>query len=130
MPSLPAFSFPSPDEWHVAWEQITLGDLISQIVLEEVAAFRQRQSDRRLITVLTSRQIEQAASKGKVSMGGEELDQKVDDQTAVETALQAFKDGFYMVFVNDQQIPALDSLVLLNEDTKVTFVRLIPLAGG
>ncbi|MBN1318591.1 MAG: hypothetical protein JXA42_24130 [Anaerolineales bacterium] len=130
MPSLPALTIPFPDEWLIGWEQITLNDLISRIVLEEVAAFRKRQSELRLFKVLTTSEIEQAASKGKVSMGGQDLDQAVDEQAAVETALQAFQDGFYLVFVNGQQVPTLDSIVLMSEETQITFVRLIPLAGG
>jgi hypothetical protein len=108
----------------------TLRSLITQVVLEEVNAFRKRQAERRLTHVLTAAQIDLAAQQGKVSMGQSELQQAVDPQDAVTTAIQAFEDGLYLVFVDGEQPQQLDDLVNIAEDSHVLFVRLVALAGG
>ena len=46
-------------------------------------------------------------------MGGRDLQQQVDPQAAVENALQGFEDGFYFVFINDEQQQDLDGEVYL-----------------
>jgi hypothetical protein len=54
----------------------------------------------------------------------------VDVQGAVETALQAFKDGFYLVFIDDRQQEDLTAVVNLKTNSELLFLRLIPLVGG
>jgi hypothetical protein len=68
--------------------------------------------------------------QGKVDSGGSELDQKVEAQPAVEVALQAFEDGLYFVFVDDNQIEDLDAMVALKPTSQLLFLRLVPLVGG
>ena len=65
----------------------TLAELLTQIVTAEVSAFKARQADRRMTKVLGLVDIEAGVAIGKVSSGGSELDQVVDLQGAVETAL-------------------------------------------
>src|SRR6267142_3570188 len=47
-----------------------LRDLIEYIVCEEVRAFRLRQENHRLLRVLSTNEIADAASQGKIVMGG------------------------------------------------------------
>ncbi len=63
-------------------------------------------------------------------MGGRDLDQKVDVNEAIATALEAFEDGLYLVIVDGQEQRSLDGQVFLNADSKIAFVRLTMLAGG
>jgi hypothetical protein len=63
-------------------------------------------------------------------MGGRDLDQKVDADEAVATALEAFEDGLYLVVVDGQELRNLDAQVFLQPDSRVAFVRLTLLAGG
>jgi hypothetical protein len=109
---------------------VTLRDLIAQVVRHEVAAFKQRQSDRKFVHALTARQIEEGAARGKIDMGGRDLDQEVDPEQAVGTALEAFEDGLYLVIVDGVEQRKLDNQVFLNPDSRVAFVRLVMLAGG
>jgi cytidylate kinase len=129
-PLLADWLFALPTEWESPTERIHLRDLITRVVLEEVAAFKERQAEQRLLRVLTSREIVEAAAKGKVTMGGRDLDQEVAPQAAVATALQAFEDHIYYVFVDGQQQQGLDAEVQLKPNSRVTFLRLVPLAGG
>ena len=109
---------------------VTLRDLIGRVVRHEVEAFKQRQEERKLFRALTARQIEEGAARGKVDLGGRDLDQKVDVEGAVGTALEAFEDGLYLVVVDGQEQRSLDAQVFLQPDSRVAFVRLTMLAGG
>ena len=111
-------------------EQLLLRELIARIVREQVAAFQQRQEARRFIRVLTAAEIQQGVAQGKVDMGGHDLQQQVEPESAVATAWQAFEDGLYLVFVDNEQLHSLDSELHLQPDSHLTFVRLTPLVGG
>jgi hypothetical protein len=129
-PVLTGWSIPFPPVVEDSAAPILLCELISCIVLEEVDAFRKRQEERRLVQVLSPEQIQLGVDKGKVDMGGRDIDQDVNPQAAVATALQAFEDGLYFVFVDGEQHLELDRPVRLSPDSQVTFIRLVPLAGG
>jgi alpha-D-ribose 1-methylphosphonate 5-triphosphate synthase subunit PhnG len=109
---------------------ITLQDLLAQIVRSEVAEFKERQTQRRLTRILSAADIGLGVARGKIEAGGSELDQAVDVEGAIDTALQAFKDGFYLVFINDQQQEDLADLVEVGLNSEMLFLRLTPLVGG
>jgi hypothetical protein len=110
---------------------VTLRGLIEHVVRAEVAAFKQRQCDRLQLRVLTAREIDEGAEKGKIESGGSEVGrQNVDAEEAVGTALTAFEDGLFLVVVDEQQHRELDRQVFLQPDSRVTFIRLTLLAGG
>lgn len=109
---------------------LTLRELIDRIVRAEVAAFRERQEDRRIARALSAAAIAEGAARGKVDMGGRELDQEVDEDQAVGTALQAFADGIFLVAVDGREVRDLEESVYLKDDSRVTFIRLALLAGG
>lgn len=124
-------------DWQMPWppdegggESLTLRELITRIVHQEVQAFEKRQEERKLMRILTEKEIESGLEKGRVDAGGRELHQKVAPDEAVGTALQAFEDGLYLVFLNDQEQRDLDKQVYLQPDSKLTFVRLAMLAGA
>ena len=121
------------DPAEIDWPEVRsllLRDLIEAVVREEVADFRERQAANRLVRVLTEQQIAAGAERGKVSSGGSDLDQPVDPDVAVATAIEAFSDGFYFVFVDGEQVEDLDVAVTIAPDSTLLFVRLVPLAGG
>jgi hypothetical protein len=126
----PDQGFPYPPDYQKTGGRTTLRDLISRIVLAEVAAFRQRAEERRLFRTLTSAEIARGIELGKIDSGGRELDQAVDEQAAVATALQAFEDGLYYVFIDGKQHQELDATVFVGPTSTVTFIRLVALAGG
>jgi hypothetical protein len=110
--------------------RITLRDLITTIVQEEVAAFNRRQKDRGLVQILTKEEIALGVESGKVDSGGRDLEQEANPQTAIAAAIQAFEDGFYFVFLDGDRQDDLDREVYLSADSRLTFVRLVPLIGG
>jgi len=121
---------PIPPSIGAGGDRLTLRILLTQIVLAEVAAFHTRQEQRRLTKVLSRAEIEQKVLLGRVDMGGEDLNQEVDPQAAVANALQAFEDRIYFVFIDDVQQHKLDSEVMVNPDSEMMFLRLVPLVGG
>ncbi|HEX6776577.1 MAG TPA: hypothetical protein VF099_00175 [Ktedonobacterales bacterium] len=111
--------------------QTLLHALIAAVVIDEVAEFHERQQQRRFVRVLTPEQLQQGAEAGKIDAGGQdEQPQMVDAQEAITTAQQAFEDGLYYVFVDEQRITALDQRVALHEGSHVLFLRLVALVGG
>ncbi|NJM41817.1 MAG: hypothetical protein HC853_14165 [Anaerolineae bacterium] len=108
----------------------SLRDLIAFIVRSEVEAFRERQEARRLTRVMSAVEIAQGAERGKVDAGGHDLQQAINPNDAIEDALQAFEDGLYFVFVDEQHTEQLDALIHLQSQTQILFMRLVALAGG
>ena len=124
------WSIPFPPDLAEGGDQLTLRDLITRIVRGEVVAFKERQDQRRLVNTLTAREIEESALKGKVDLGGRDLRQSVDEDTAIGAALQAFEDRLYFVILDGEEQHDLDREVYLQPDSQVTFLRLVMLAGG
>lgn len=118
-----------PDDLHQG-RSLILRDLITYIVQQEVEQFKARQEQRRLEHFLSKEAITEGVKRGKVDMGGRDLQQEVNGDAAIGTALQAFEDGLYYVFVDDHQYTSLDNEVFLKIDSKILFVRLVALAGG
>jgi hypothetical protein len=129
-PLFPDQGFPYPPDYQRSSGRTTLRDLITRIVLEEIAAFRQRAEERRLLRALTATEIARGVETGKIDSGGRELDQNVDEDTAITTALQAFEDGLYYVFIDNKQYQELDAPIVVGPTSTVTFIRLVALAGG
>lgn len=100
----------------------------------EVQTFQLRQEERRLLHVLEPHQISSAASQGKIIMGGVEpsgfIQQQPDADEAVQTALQAFTDGLYLVFLDGQQLRDLTVHINPQPGSTLLFIRLVALAGG
>jgi len=111
-------------------QEIALRDFLERIVLQEVEAFQLRQEERKLERLLTKEDIEKGKAVGKIDSAAKDYVQDVNPTEAVEAALLAFEDGFYYVFVDDVQYEALDEVFTLRAESRVLFLRLVPLAGG
>lgn len=133
----------SSAEAQAAEVSLSLRELMSAVVAREVAAFGERQEQRRLTRVLLPDEIARGAERGKIDMGGPRNANAGDEETrgageevtidaaeAVATALQAFEDRLYLVFVDGQPIQSLDAPVALHGGSHLLFVRLVALIGG
>lgn len=109
---------------------ITLRQLITLIVLDEVSAYNERQKKQCFTKILTQQQINDSAKSGKINMGGAEETQFADTESAVAEAIQAYEDGLYLVFLDSIEQTNLDAQVYLSTDSKMTFIKLTFLAGG
>lgn len=129
-PLVPDWRVPWPPEEHGHSEPLTLRQLITRIVHQEVEAFKQRQVQAQIVRILTERQIEEGLAKGRVDSGDKNLHQTVDPGQAVATALQAFEDGLYLVILDGEEQRELARQIFLQPDSHVVFVRLVMLAGA
>ena len=108
----------------------TLRDLVSAVMRVEIAAFERRREERSFVRVLTERALAEGLEAGAVRSGGIDDAATVDPDAALATALLAFEDGLYQVYVDDEEIESLDQRVSVHDGTKLMFLRLVALAGG
>ena len=54
----------------------------------------------------------------------------IDAEKQTYVALDAFQKNGFFILVDDQQVENLKEEILINDDTKISFVRLTPLVGG
>jgi hypothetical protein len=118
--------------------QVTARQLIEAAVTAEVASYQARAEEASLVRVLTQRSLAGDLDRGAVRMGwpdqaGEAAAGEVaavDVTAAVDAALLGFSDGFFKLFVGDDEITGDDSVVSVADGTALLFLRLVPLAGG
>ena len=108
-----------------------IGELIDAFVTAEVARFNERATaGETALRYLTSEEIADAATVGKIGFGTDYNGQVQDLTAAIENARQSFEDGIYRIFVNGAELEGpLDTPVTLHENDEITFVRLTMLAG-
>ena len=124
------WDYTPPEEWLGPGDGgLTLRELLTRIVQDEVAAYNQRKKEERLTAVLSQREIEAAAARGKITMGGNEEWPQADADAAVGEALQAFEDGLYLVFLDEVEQTDLDAQIFLKVDSTLTFIKLTFLTG-
>ena len=123
----PSFELSCPTQ-----DTLTLAELIERVVREQVAAFHQRQESRSVLTALSAEAIAAGLAAGKVAPQLPEgtTPQIIDEAQAIANALTAFEDGLFFVFLNDVQCERLEQPLVLHSDSRLTFLRLVALAGG
>ena len=131
-PAFPDFSVPLPPG-NGGGGGLTLRDLIARVVRAEVDAFADRKDARRLDRVLSPTAIAAGLARGRVDPAAKPAavtDRSVDADAAVATAWQAFEDGIYLVLIDEVEHRDLDAQVYLKPDSRLTFIRLVFLAGA
>jgi hypothetical protein len=131
---------PDPVLLRLLDERLTLAELIRRTVEEQVreligrrrldAAGAQRVLDRQY---LTRAEVDaQAGVQGAVRFPSRRAGRAggIDPGAEVQRALDGFRQRSYHVFVDGRQAESLDEVVRLDPGTRVTFLRLTPLAGG
>lgn len=107
----------------------TLKEFIQAVVEQQVQAYETRQATT-LLQALTPAEIQEGVQKGKVDLGERFGTRTVAVAAAVEEALQAFEDGLYAVFADEEQLEQLDSTTNWGDIDCFTFIRLTFLAGS
>ena len=109
---------------------LTLRALITRLVREEIRAFRDRERTRRLVRLLSDREINEGAARGKIDTGGRAVGAEVDEDSAIGAALQGFLDGLYIVVLDGVEQRDLERQIFVNAESRVVFLRLTFLAGA
>ena len=105
-------------------------DLIAAVVQQQVNEYNSKPHEVNLVPFLTDAAISEQESTGKIGFGSIYSETKADAAKAVAVALQAFEDGLFALFINDDEITSLTNPITLNPNTIITFVRLTFLAGS
>lgn len=108
----------------------TLQSLLTHLVHHEVAAYQERQNSVGILRVLTEKELTDGDTTGKIAVAPQERSGTVSPGEATQTALTAFKDGLYYVFLDDEQLEDLAQPVALRPDSTLLLLRLTALAGG
>lgn len=82
-----------------------------------------------VLKVFNEDDIEKKASSGKVSFDVKYNRKLQSEEEAVNNAIQSFKDGLVAVFFDGQRYDDPDEMILIEDGSEVTFVRLTFLAG-
>ncbi|MGD8240634.1 MAG: hypothetical protein PVH68_18910 [Armatimonadota bacterium] len=120
-------------------EQITVAALIERAVREQVRSLLERreleaEEAQRILDrqYLTPKELYEQAEQGAVRYPSRRRRgvREIDPEAEVRNAQQGFADGSYLILVGGRQVERLDEELTLSPESKVAFVRLMPLAGG
>jgi hypothetical protein len=113
-------------EWalEVMTERMTVRELIRSRVYQEVQDYNVRQGQ--VFQGLVQPEEAEKALNGWKLKKPRALDWKRQFDRAVE----AFEKNQILILVNDRQAESLDEEIVIEPQTRVTFLRLTPLAGG
>ncbi|MFF2448051.1 hypothetical protein ACFVSW_13215 [Neobacillus sp. NPDC058068] len=116
-------------EFFIQGAPTTLRNFIIELVTTQVQQFNEKDVGVQLVDFLTNEEIERQGMGGKVGFRSKYNDQKVDPKTASLTAVQAFEDGLFKVFINEEEQTELDKPLDLQAGDQLTFIKLTMLAG-
>lgn len=116
--------------WRLFEAPLTLRSLIIDMVATNVRQYNERQTVVPLAPFLTKADIERQGMSGKVGFGARYNEKKADENEAIASALLAFEDGLYRVFINGNEFGNLDEALTLREGDEIAFIRFTMLAGS
>ena len=105
-------------------ETISVRELIRSRVFQEVQEFNAKQS-------LHFRGLIQPTG-AEATLNGFKLHmpRHLDWEQQFEVALQSFRDYGFLILMDGQQVTDLDQMIEVKPDTRVSFLKLVPLVGG
>jgi hypothetical protein len=116
----------SLSEWalEVLTERLTVRELIRGRVYQEVQDFNRKRAD--VFRGFIQPEGAEKALNGWKLKNPRELDWKKQ----FDRGLEAFEKSQVLILINDRQAESLDEEFDVGPDTRVTFLRLMPLVGG
>ena len=108
-------------------ESITVRELIRSRVYQEVQDYnlRQRQGDATYHGLVTPSDAERTLNGVRLRKP-----RQIDWKAQFDKACDAFTHNGFFILIDDRQAESLDETITLRHDTKVSFVKLVPLVGG
>jgi hypothetical protein len=114
-------------------ETITVRELIRSRVYQEVQDFNRRlqAADERVEAFrgLVTPRDEERMLNGQPRARRRNV-KEIDWKEQFDVACHAFERNGFFLLIDDRQAESLDEVVTLRHDTRVSFVRLMPLVGG
>ncbi len=108
----------------------TVQRLIRAVVDQQVREYNSKPLEKNLLPFLDQETIDIAENSGKIGFGSIYNEMKADDGEAQKVALQAFADGLFVLFADEQEFTKAEETININSTTIITFIRLTFLAGG
>lgn len=108
---------------------LNLEELLTELISLNVNTYNQKEIDLPFLPYLTEEEINLKSTVGKIGFDLKKNDTIVDLNEAISTALQAFQDRLFKVFLNDKEIESLQENIELHENDEITFIKLTMLTG-
>jgi hypothetical protein len=110
--------------FEVATERLTARDLIRQRVHQEVSLYNLSQPGYFQGLV--------QPSDAEATLNGYRLRHRrqIDWERQADLALEAFEANGFFILVDDRQVESLEEMIEIQEDTQISFIKLMPLVGG
>lgn len=105
-------------------EVVTVRELIRVRVYQEVTEYNAKQPARFFGLV------QPGVTEDRLNGKRDHQPRRIDWEAQYQKAIEAFGRNGFLLLVDDQQLTDLDDEVVLRHDTRVTFLRLVPLVGG
>lgn len=112
---------------------ISLEHLLKLVVQQQVDAFNAKSfelEDEDYTKIPQDNYLNILTDTGKVGFGSIYNEKRANLEKAQENAIQAFEDGMFAVFYNDEQLENLSQTIDLSLQHTFTFIRLTFLAGS
>ena len=106
-----------------------VGELIREAVRTCVTGYNERVRRGENTEPLSAEKIENMSEVGKIAFGINYGEKTADEQSAIDTAIQAYEDGLFRIFIGDDETGELSSPVDISEGERVTFIKLTMLTG-
>ena len=107
----------------------TFRELVEESVKSCIDAYRTRSNNEKNLVPLTDEQFNGMCEIGKFAFGVHYNKNEIDEENAIQTALDAVTDGIVRVFKGNEEITDFDSRIEITEGDVFTFVRLTMLSG-
>ena len=105
-------------------EQITVRDLISRRVQEEVEQYNSQRPEK-FIGLIRPSHLEEQLNGAR-----QRQYRPINLGKQIALAEEAFMSNGFLLLVGKQQLTELDEVIELRPDTTVSFLKLVPLVGG
>ncbi|MBE7639997.1 hypothetical protein GUB10_06600 [Salegentibacter sp. BLCTC] len=106
-----------------------LEELLVACVKNQVEDFNKKRLEVNVIGFLSPTEIQEQAQNGKIGFGELANKDLANLQKAIDNVLLAFKDGLFVVFIDDEEITDLKAPLQLTSESVIAFIRLTFLVG-
>ena len=107
----------------------TFCELIEEAVRSCIDVYKTRANNAKDPAPLTDEQFDGMREIGKFAFGVHYNENKIDEEKAVQTAIDAVTDGLVRIFKGKEEMTDLDAEIEIAEGEVFTFVRLTMLSG-
>jgi hypothetical protein len=113
-------------ELQMTAEHITVEDLISSRVYQEVIEYNAKAQDLPQFRGLVQ------PTDAEKNLNGYQMKKpkRIDPKKQTTIAIEAFRRGQILLFVDDHQVTGFKDHVTLHQGSMVVFLKLVPLVGG